>query len=223
MFIRSEKSKVYWLNNISNFIVNHFESTKNQCKIQLAYTENFLVVKGFTSSQDTNITHKLHDYIEENDIVKKIGNGCKNIISLLSTKEFKPSLDVSYRYTNGIRPLFLENQTDNNIIECSDLLFGLSLDFKIPYYFGEMISKDIMKFTKSDNVYLQIKDNELTLDCRSIYKMKDLESCVMDVYNFNFDDFKYEIRDFDFNKEIVEPLSDRPWLNKSKINEFVII
>ena len=69
MFIRSENSKVFWLNNISNFIVNHFESTKNQCKIQLAYTENFLVVKGFSSSQDTNITHKLHDYIELIELV----------------------------------------------------------------------------------------------------------------------------------------------------------
>lgn len=222
MIIRSENSRIYWLNNISNFLVNHFESTKNECKIQLAYTENFLVIKGFTSSEDVNISHKLHDYIEEFEIVKKLGIGCKNIICLVSKKEFKPTLNVSYRYFNTTRPLFSENHVENNIIECSDLLFGLSLNFKLPYYFGEMISKDIMKFTKSDSVHLEIKENEVKIGCRSLYKIKDLESCVMDIYDFNFDNFKFDIKDFDFGKEIVEPLSNRPWLDKSRINDFVI-
>jgi hypothetical protein len=85
-----------------------------------------------------------------------------------------------------------------------------------------MVSKDVLKFTKSDYVNISLNNSEVKLNCKSMYKMKDLESCVMDIFDFDSDNFKQKIKSFDFKKEIVEPQSERPWLNDSKIKEFII-
>jgi hypothetical protein len=222
MVIRKEDSKTFWLNLISHFIVNQYESQNEKCRVQVVYTENFLLIKGQTTSSNSNLSSEIHKFIDDNEITNKLGKGVNNLISLITSEKITPEFNLSYTFFNTERPLFSPFNDENQIIDVSDLLFGLSLDFKLPYYFLEMVSKDVLKFTKSDYVNISLNNSEVKLNCKSMYKMKDLESCVMDIFDFDSDNFKQKIKSFDFKKEIVEPQSERPWLNDSKIKEFII-
>lgn len=222
MVIRKEDSKTFWLNLISHFVVNQYESQNEKCRIQVVYTENFLLIKGQTTSSNTNLSSEIHKFIDDNEITNKLGKGVNNLISLITSEKITPEFNLSHTFFNSERPLFSPFNDENQIIDVSDLLFGLSLDFKLPYYFLEMISKDVLKFTKSDYVNISLNNSEVKLSCKSMYKMKDLESCVMDIFDFDSDNFKQKIKSFDFKKEILEPKSERPWLKDSKIKEFII-
>ena len=65
-------------------------------------------------------------------------------------------------------------------------------------------------------------DEDLSLHLKSIYPKKSVESCVLDIYDFDFESFKSNFDGYDFKQEILEPYGEKPWLKDSKLSEYII-
>ena len=65
-------------------------------------------------------------------------------------------------------------------------------------------------------------EEDLSLLVNSIYPKQSVESCVLDIYDFDFVKFKELLSGFDFKQEILEPYGERPWLKDSKLSEYII-
>jgi hypothetical protein len=132
---------------------------------------------------------------------------------------------ICYTYYNNPkgRPIFNPYHSELPLVAVSEFPFGCSLEYKTPIYYGEYISRDLLKFTKSDLVHIDYKGEEdLSLQVTSIYPIKSVESCVLDIYDFDFKKFEEQLRGFDFKQEILEPYGDKPWLKNFKLSEYII-
>jgi len=130
----------------------------------------------------------------------------------------KPSMGFSVNEFGGIV------KHSSQLINTNEFPFGLTTDIKSKFYLGELIAKDVLRFTKSSHMlFLGFKwDN---LHVKSMYSDDDITSCVLDVYeNFNIESFNKIIESYDFLDEIKNPTEEKPWLDNSlsRLSEFVI-
>jgi hypothetical protein len=219
-------SITYWLNFIAEKIKTDVESKKGNCKIQLAFTGNLIFIKGYTSLPDYNPSDIVDDVIEKNSKISDVlGKGAKNTLIYMSELTSLDTNSICHTYFNNPegRPLINPNHNIESVLYVSEVPFGYSLDFKIPIYYGEYVAKDLLRFSKSSWVHMDFTPpEELKLNLNTIYQTKDVESCVLDIYDFDMISFKEIMKDYDFNMELNEPYSPKPWLQMSKLKEYII-
>ena len=225
MRVYSEDSIQYWLNYFVEEIKNDVESKNGKCKLQLSFTGNLLFLRGYTDLEDYQPNTFLSELVEKYpQTLNVLGNGVRNsLIYLSEIKNSNLEICCTYYENENKRPLINPTHLEPKIIYTSDTPFGYSLDFKLPFYYGEFIAKDLLRFTKSQQVHIDYKGEEnLEIQVKSIYTKKDIESCVLDIYDFDFESFKVIIGDYNFIKDITEPYSEKPWLVDSKLKEYII-
>ena len=220
----------YWLNYFAESIKDYIESKEGICKIQISFTGNILFIRGYSSIDDVPFDDIIEKDVKSNPNIKKVfGPGLNNSIIYVSDFPSEPKFNICHTYYKNsdkrpiIRPIIFPFSEPVSLIHVSDAPFGYSIDFKVPIYYGEYISKDLLKFTKSEMVHMDYKGEEdLSLLVNSIYPKQSVESCVLDIYDFDFVKFKELLSGFDFKQEILEPYGERPWLKDSKLSEYII-
>jgi len=225
MRVYSEDSIQYWLNYFVEEIKNDVESKNGKCKLQVSFTGNLIFLRGYTNISDYQPQELINQIIDNHPKVLEIlGKGIRNsLIYLSEIKDETINLCHTYFYNEEKRPIINPVHSEPKIIYTSDIPFGYSIDFKTPIYYGEFIAKDLLKFTRAQQVHIDFKgEEELDIQVKSIYNKKDLESCVLDIYDFYFESFKNKLLGYDFIKEITQPYSDKPWLSESKLKEYII-
>lgn len=226
MRIYESGTTTYWLNYFAESIKDGLESKGGRCKIQVSFTGNILFVRGYSNINDVSVDDIFQTVVDENPELHNIfGQGLRNNIIYLSDFPSDVGYKLCHTYYNNPngRPIFNPNHQESSLVSVSEFPFGCSLEFKSPIYYGEYISRDLLKFTKSDLVHIDYKgDEELSLQVTSIYPKKSVESCVLDIYDFNFKKFEEQLKGFDFKQEILEPYGDRPWLKNFKLSEYII-
>ena len=216
----------YWLNYFAESIKDVIESKQGKCKIQVSFTGNILFIRGYSTVTDISVDDVIESVVEKNPELHNIfGRGLRNNIIYVSEFPSDSSHKICYTYYNNPkgRPIFNPYHSELPLVGVSEFPFGCSLEYKTPIYYGEYISRDLLKFTKSDLVHIDYKGEEdLSLQVTSIYPIKSVESCVLDIYDFDFKKFEEQLRGFDFKQEILEPYGDKPWLKNFKLNEYII-
>lgn len=225
MRVYSEDSIQYWLNYLVEEIKNDVESKNGKCKLQLSFTGNLIFLRGYTNLIGYQPSNLINNLVEQHPKTLDIfGNGVRNsLIYLSEIKNNQTDLCFTYYYNEYGRPILNPIHSEPRIIYTSEIPFGYSLDFKVPFYYGEFISKDLLKFTRAQQVHIDYKGEEnLDIVVKSIYSKKDIESCVLDIYDFNFESFKEKLTGYNFIKEITEPYTNKPWLSESLLKEYII-
>lgn len=214
----------YWLNYFAESIKDDIESKGGSCKIQLCFTGNILFVRGYCSLSNYTPEEVLDTLVHNNPVVKDIfGIGIKSSIIYISQFPSNNKNVICHTYHKNKRPLISPHHNTESLINVSESPFGWSIDYKIPLYYGEYVAKDLLKFTKSDMVHIDFAgDEDLSLHLKSIYPKKSVESCVLDIYDFDFESFKSNFDGYDFKQEILEPYGEKPWLKDSKLSEYII-
>lgn len=97
--------------------------------------------------------------------------------------------------------------------------FGLRTNRPILYYL-EYVAYNIMDGTNSNDItitYRKNSDEESTIDVSgdSLTPTKKLKSTILDLFDFNFDEIKKILLDYDLSEEILNPLTNKPWLKKT--------
>lgn len=226
MILHESGTISYWLNYFAESIKEEIELKSGKCKIQVSFTGNILFIRGYSTITDISIDNIIESVVEKNPELHNIfGVGLRNNIIYVSDFPNNSSNIICYTYYNNPngRPIVNPHHYETPLVSVSEFPFGCSLEFKVPIYYGEYISRDLLKFTKSDIVHIDYKgDEELSLHVSSIYPKKSVESCVLDIYDFDFSKFEENLKGFDFKQEILEPYGDRPWLKNFKLNEYII-
>lgn len=128
-----------------------------------------------------------------------------------------PSVGFNINEVGGIN-------TSGDMFTTNIFPFGINKSLKVKYYFGELMARDILKFTKAPHMqFLGLRWSNLYL--KSKYDSEDVLSCVLDVYdNFDMIEFSKIFDNYDFLDEIKNPTKDKPWLDPSlsRLSDFII-
>lgn len=102
---------------------------------------------------------------------------------------------------------------------------------KILFYYGEYISYNLFKILLTDKLiieFFKVNDDSdelfnINIISNSQYKDSDLNSLILDVFDFNIENFKFEkLLGYDFQKEIDFPFEQKPWLVRDKVKDLII-
>jgi hypothetical protein len=127
---------------------------------------------------------------------------CKSLI----TEDDNDTLQVSSYFPYGYSKTVDRNKLYYTEYICNQL-FSVIYSEKIDFMFG----------TKTDD------EQSIEIKGHSIYQDSDIESMVLDVFEFDLESFNNTINDYDIMNDLLSPLGERPWLVRDKIRDMVII
>lgn len=106
---------------------------------------------------------------------------------------------------------------------------SLSMD-RLLFYYSEYIANQIIKTSMSErlDIYLSTQKNnngEQIINIKTYGPVDEqkIKSMVLDLFTFEFDEFKEKIKSYDLCEDIKSPLSNKPWLIKDKNPKDLII
>ena len=141
--------------------------------------------------------------------------------------EYNETLSVEVDYNSG------PSKTKFTTIPLnisSEFPHGYSLNTgRLQYYYSEYVSLNIFNMTKSKKINFKIsnvinenEDLDIKIVSDSCYPSKDVESLVLDVFDFDFDSFRHVLSSYNIIDDITDPLGPKPWLFKDKIDDVII-
>ncbi len=245
----SNKNKKFFVNLFAEFILHNI-GISTDTKIEIIHLDNFIVVKGLTSSNEIlnlieikqNFINLHKDYNFENHL--------SHTIDLIEYGvEMKRNDILSYRFYNSDNCLFKQKVLDNcrNIIDLSevyDLLFdnlkntmvtisdfpfGYSLSQKrLLYYYAKHIIYSIPTNYHFTDLEITISNKESiekeldVLNSETLEQDSVLNSAILDCFDFEMGWIENEIKKMDWSYEVTNPLNDFDFL-KNKNSELIII
>lgn len=112
----------------------------------------------------------------------------------------------------------------------SEFPHGFSLDTgRIHLYYSEYVALNIFKSISANEIKIKITDKtninedlDIEIKTDSIYDDKTIQSMVLDTFDFNLNDFKYVLNNYNVTNDLTNPLDEKPWLFKDKTNNCII-
>lgn len=142
---------------------------------------------------------------------------------------------VDYDGSLSVELDFNSNPTDTKFTTLplnisSEFPHGYSLNSgRLHYYYSEYISLNIFNTIKSkkldfkiSNIVNQNDDLDIKIISDSCYPSKDVESLVLDVFDFDFDSFRHVVSTYNLIDDLIDPFGKKPWLFKDKIDDVII-
>jgi|688.fasta_scaffold16595_10 hypothetical protein len=231
-------SKKAFVNLLADYILKHFN---DDTLIEVIDCGSFLVVRGQTSITeliDLGPIKQSFLTTYPNFEIKNL-----NLIDIIKYNVENNSEPKWFRYYNSQRPIYsekeiLKNQKRKNKFEyppissISQFPHGFGLNYgRFDFYFGEYVSNHIQNITNSSQIELRY-DNEHVLEDlmlkfnldESILSDNHVFSLLLDVFytKENINEIKSIIRNYDILNDILNPMSEKPWLIKNKIEDIIV-
>lgn len=163
------------------------------------------------------------------------------IIDMVENKKVLANSFESIHYSNQpiveyMFPLF--NTDSPYITETSPLTvsshfpFGYSLKCgKTKFYYSEYVCNQLFSVLNTNRIMFKMSDKisengdfDIEILSDSQYDDYDVKSMVLDIFDFNLVKFQTDyLKDYDFVNEIKNPFEIKPWINKDKVRELMIV
>lgn len=165
----------------------------------------------------------------------------KTIIDLVENNKFPMGSFESITYDNQpiveiMFPSFVQDLPYVYVMSpltiSSHFPFGYSLSAgKTKLYYCEYICNQLFSILNTNRIMFKITnsinengDLDIEILTDSQYFDGDVKSMVLDIFDFNLTKFKTDyLKDYDFIQEIKNPFELKPWLNKDKVRELMIV
>jgi hypothetical protein len=101
---------------------------------------------------------------------------------------------------------------------------------RLHYYYSEYISNHIFTIIDAKKIEFKIStklntdedfDIELISDSK-LYSKDVIKSLVLDVFDFNLDDFKFILSNYDIREDLENPFGVKPWLVKDRTEDLIV-
>lgn len=199
-------SKQIWLNLFAEFILDEM-GTNFDSQIEVADCENFLVVKGKTSSMEIlnlneikrKFTEEFPDVIKPTHTIDLLEYGCE-------PKRLNELTSIFFNTSNLV--WCLENQ--NNLIAKSEFPYGYSFQMgKGLHLYSKHIVYNLQSKINFDKVKIKIcssgnEDNfQIFIDSCSDVDEK-VRSSILDAFHFEFQKFEKKSESMDWKKKIID-------------------
>lgn len=206
---------------LADFIMKELGIDKDT-KIQVCICDNFIIVKGETSSKEIlNLSKVLENFY------KKYSNleTSKNIIDLIEyDKKVLQKNRIKLDFINESNCSLRTVEDEGDFFSLSYFPYGYSLshDRLIYYYFKKIVYSIPSSYPFNRISFLVTKENEkidFTITDDYLNNKNDcLKSIILDLYDFDLVSFKNEIKKMDLDVELLNPQEDIEFLKKRNKN-----
>jgi len=234
-------SKKGFVNLFADYILGYFDHTT---VIEVSDCGPFLVVMG-----ETELT-KVVDLapIKENFLKEYPNYNLENlnIIDIISYNVENTYKGQWFKYYNNERPIYSESEIrkiENNkekikfvypaMTITSQFPHGYGLDKgRFDYYFGEYVTNHILNVTNADSIEIKylpslgVEDLVLKLNLEnSLLGKKYVLSLLLDTFytKENLSELRKLVENYNILEDLKNPLDEKPWLIKNKIDDIVVV
>lgn len=133
-----------------------------------------------------------------------------------------PVIPINSGYISKMSPLTIS----------SHFPFGYSLGCgKTKFYYSEYICNQLFSVLNTNKIMFKISnhinehgDFDIEVISDSQYFDGDVKSMILDIFDFNLTKFQTDyLKDYNFIDEITKPFETKPWINKDKVKELMIV
>lgn len=199
----------------------------SETKIQVCSCENFLIVKGETSSKEiinlSETLNKFHDKYTDHKLESS------NIIDLIEYgKKIKMKFPVKFTFQEGENCSQQITENDLDLFSTSFFPYGFSMSYyRSIYYYFKKITYNIPSNYVFKNITFEVTvtDNKIDFNVSDDYRGTDtifLKSSILDCFDFDIEVFTQNIKNIDLDIELLNNTEEIPFLKK-KNKDFIII
>jgi len=221
MKVKFKGTRTYAVNLFSDFLLEQF-SSDDKTIIQIADCQNFLVIKGKTSSDETLDLLKLKsDFVEKySDFLPE--NFATHTIDLIDySQKLKEPQFLNFDFFLSENPIFTKHQikrikygseisNKTSMIETSEFPHGFSLSMgRTLFYYSQHLINSIPPDFLFEHIKILIPSNfseenfEVSVENETNDKLK---SFFLDYFDFNYKNFEKKIKGHLFSSELNDPL-----------------
>ena len=216
------------VNLFADFIVSKIDP-KERSIIQITDCEVFMVLNGQTTSEtELNIDELKNEFNETyKDILKSLGLEHFNVINII-----KYGVDISPIETGWVdtnKKVFIEeNESFDEISINSEFPYGYSLRTgRSMVYYSHYILNQISSTIGSDNMFIhflpKVEDEmDIKVITNSMYDSKTIKSLILDVFDFDLEDFSNRMESYDITQDILNPEGEKPYLVQDRLEDVII-
>lgn len=216
------------VNLFADFIVSKIDP-KERSIIQITDCEVFMVLNGQTTSEiELNIDELKNEFNETyKDILKSLGLEHFNVINIIKYGVDIVPIETGWVDTN--KNVFVEeNESFGEISISSEFPYGYSLRTgRSMVYYSHYILNQISSTIGSDNMFIhflpKVEDEmDIKVITNSMYDSKTIKSLILDVFDFDLEDFSNRMESYDLTQDILNPEGEKPYLVQDRLEDVII-
>ena len=216
------------VNLFADFIVSKIDP-KERSIIQVTDCDVFMVVNGQTTSEtELNIDELKNEFNETyKDILKSLGLEHFNIINII--KYGVEIFPIETGWVDANKKVFVEeDESFNEISISSEFPYGYSLRTgRSMVYYSHYILNQISSTIGSDNMFIhflpKVEDEmDIKVITNSMYDSKTIKSLILDVFDFDLEDFSNRMESYDLTQDILNPEGEKPYLVQDRLEDVII-
>ena len=218
------------VNLFADFILTRIDKKENSI-IQVTDCESFMVVHGLTTSKDILDLEKIKSDFTEwfGDVLSDVGIERLNTIDIIKYNQEVNNIEKGWVNVN--KEVFVEEpESIFELSVSSEFPYGYSLNcgrlmaYYSHYIFNHMYSlMDVNNlnffFTKEED---DNEDFKIKIVSETKQNVKELKSLILDVFNFNLEEFKTKIGDYDVMQDILFPDKEKPYTKQDMLEHIIL-
>jgi hypothetical protein len=218
------------VNLFADFILTRIDKKENSI-IQVTDCESFMVVHGLTTSKDILDLEKIKSDFTEwfGDILSDVGIERLNTIDIIKYDQEVNNIEKGWVNVN--KEVFVEEpESIFELSVSSEFPYGYSLNcgrlmvYYSHYIFNHMYSlMDVNNlnffFTKEED---HNEDFKIKIVSDTKQNVKELKSLILDVFNFDLEEFKTKIGEYDVMQDILFPDKEKPYTKQDMLEHIIL-
>jgi hypothetical protein len=230
MRLINKNSKRGIVNLFADFILSKIDKNENSI-IQVSDVGSFYVINGLTTSETFLDINLIRDEFTEKfkDILTELEVKSLNVIDIIKYNQLINNIEKGWVKVNKI-PFIEDNEPLSEISINSEFPYGHSLNCgRLMVYYSHYMFNHIYSSIMTDEVNLfftkELNKNEdfnIKIVSKSGLNKDTIKSLVLDVFNFDLEDFKTKVKDYDLTQDILDPMGKKPYLIQDRLEDTIV-
>lgn len=219
------------VNLFADFILTKFKKEDNSI-IQVTDCGSFVVVHGMTTSKDILDLQLVKNEFNQwfDDILSEVDMKNFSTLDLIKYDQEIPNLEKGLVMVN--KEVFVdEPEPFYELSLTSEFPYGYSLNCgRLMTYYSHYIFNHMYSLIGVDNVNFYFsKEEDLNEDYKIIVSSNSrldknkIKSLILDVFDFDLEDFKTKLDGYDLFQDILFPVKEKPYLIQDKLEHIVLV
>jgi len=218
------------VNLFADFILTKIDKKENSI-IQVTDCESFMVVHGLTTSKDVLDLEKIKSDFTEwfSDILSEVGIERLNTIDIIRYNQEINNIEKGWINVN--KDVFVdESEPIFELSVSSEFPYGYSLNcgrlmtYYSHYIFNHMYS--LMDVNNLDFFFTKEQDDnedfKIKIVSNTKQNIKEIKSLILDVFNFNLEEFKTKIGNYDIMQDMLFPDKEKPYTKQDMLEHIIL-
>ena len=217
------------VNLFADFILTRIDKKENSI-IQVTDCESFMVVHGLTTSKDVLDLEKIKSDFTEwfSDILSDVGIERLNTIDIIKYDQEVNNIEKGW--VNVSKEVFVEEpESIFELSVSSEFPYGYSLNCgRLMTYYSHYIFNHMYSLIGVNNLNFFFTKEEANEDFKikivseTKQNINEIKSLILDVFNFDLEEFKTKIGEYDVMQDILFPDKEKPYTKQDMLEHIIL-